>query len=171
MSTSSHISKCLIFSLLGGTTSSGGAPSTTTTLPPGCMHNPSDENSPCYLLNNEALTFQEAEDYCVGLGGHLASSLSAGENNFLANLFVRSSYWWIGARCGDGDPSHTCEGWAWTDGSSWDYHPWNNANDEQPGTSSCAILMQQSQKWMKLGCSRTFPFACKIWFNLFKVIN
>ena len=33
-------------------------------------------NGPCYLLKEEAKNFQDAEDYCVTLGGHLASSLS-----------------------------------------------------------------------------------------------
>merc|ERR1711971_965420 len=92
----------------------------TTTEPRGCQHNPSDANGPCYLVKDEAKTFQEAEDYCVGLGGNLASLHLKSENNYIGSLLsgISRPYWWIGAQCGDGT---TCDdSWAWTDGSAWD---------------------------------------------------
>merc|ERR1719234_1555935 len=70
----------------GETTTTTTTGTDTTTEPRGCQHNPSDPNGPCYLVKDEAKTFQEAEDYCVGLGGNLASLHLKSENNFIGSL-------------------------------------------------------------------------------------
>merc|ERR1719376_769598 len=97
----------------GETTTTGDGETTTTTTgtdtttePRGCQHNPSDANGPCYLVRDEAKSFQEAEDYCVGLGGNLASLHLKSENNYIGSLLsgISRPYWWIGAQCGDGTP-------------------------------------------------------------------
>lgn len=86
-------------------------------MAPLLRHNPSEADGPCYLVKEEAKSFQEAESSCSALGGHLASSLSAsrlpnpprahldpGENTYIGSLVSASGrpYWWIGAQCGGG---------------------------------------------------------------------
>merc|ERR1719191_128400 len=84
------------------TTSSG-----TTTKPSDCQYNPNEANSPCYLLDTNGKSFQEAEDYCVTLGGHLASSLSQSENSFLGQLFASSTGSYNNFATNDGQPGNT----------------------------------------------------------------
>ena len=43
-------------------------------MKPILRHNPSETDGPCYLVKDEAKSFQEAEDFCSDLGGHLASA-------------------------------------------------------------------------------------------------
>jgi len=142
------------------TTSSG-----TTTKPSDCQYNPNEANSPCYLLNTNGKSFQEAEDYCVTLGGHLASSLSQSENSFLGQLFASSSgsYWWIGGQCGNGVACNSGDSWSWTDGSTWSYN--NFATDDgQPGNThgACVLYHRGPTDWMSWTCTTSAPFVCKI---------
>ena len=82
-------------------------------------YNSNDENHACYLLNSDVNTFEDAEAFCVSLGGHLASSLDEGLDIFtnyhlyqfnhfhhLQYLQRRTTssagYWWalgVGCRC------------------------------------------------------------------------
>jgi len=133
----------------------------TTTEPRGCQHNPSEADGPCYLVKEEAKSFQEAESSCSDLGGHLASSLSASENTYIGSLVSASGrpYWWIGAQCGGGTACTADDSWAWTDGSTWLYENWV-ANDAS--NKPCAIFERSSKKWRSYSCSSTFAFICKI---------
>jgi len=131
----------------------------TTTEPRGCQHNPSEANGPCYLVKDEAKSFQEAESYCTSLGGHLVSSLSASENLYIGSLIHTGTYWWIGAQCGDGTACTSNDSWAWTDGSTWVYENWVTGDS---GSKPCAIYERSSRNWRSWSCSSTFPFVCKI---------
>jgi len=130
----------------------------TTTEPQGCQHNPSDAEGPCYLVKDEAKSFQEAEDYCVGLGGHLASAHLASENNYIGSLLSGRPYWWIGAQCGDGTTCTATDSWAWTDGSTWDYENWVT----DAGSKACAFYERSTKNWRSWSCASKFPFVCKI---------
>jgi len=145
----------------GETTTTTPTPGTdTTTEPRGCQHNPSEANGPCYLVKDDAKSFQEAEDYCVSLGGNLASSLSLSENIYIGGLVSAASrpYWWIGAQCADGTACTSDDRWAWTDGSTWTYENWVTDN----GSNGCAFYERSSRKWRSWSCTSTFPFVCKI---------
>jgi hypothetical protein len=134
----------------------------TTTEPRGCKHNPSEANGPCYLVKDDAKSFQEAESYCSSLGGHLASAHSASENIYIGSLLSASSrpYWWIGAQCGDGTACTSNDSWAWTDGSTWgDYENWVAGETSQ---KPCAFYERSSKNWRSWSCASTFPFVCKI---------
>merc|ERR1712106_510029 len=59
---------------------------TTTTTLQGCPSGWTEFGSNCYKLYYNQLNWEEAENYCKGQGGHLASVHSAEENNFLFGL-------------------------------------------------------------------------------------
>jgi len=140
------------------TTATTSAIATTTTAPDDCKYNSNDENSPCYLVNKNVLTFEESEAFCASYGGHLASSLSEDENAFIGGLLLSSGIslpmWWIGAQCGTN--------WSWTDGSDWSYENWK-AGDGTPGASfGCAFFGYGSFEWKTWYCDTHFASVCKI---------
>ena len=51
-------------------------------------YNSNDENHACYLLNSDVNTFEDAEAFCVSLGGHLASSLDEGLDIFTIFIII-----------------------------------------------------------------------------------
>jgi len=110
-------------------------------------------------VKDDAKSFQEAENYCTSLGGHLASSLSASENLYIGSLISSGLYWWIGAQCGDGTACTSNDSWAWTDGSTWTYENWVTGNS---GSKPCATYEKSSKKWRSFSCNGNFPFVCKI---------
>jgi hypothetical protein len=85
------------------------------TLASGAIH--------CYLLVGTSQAWVEAENSCVGLGGHLVSILSDGEFNFVADSLSISGDVWIGAT-DYRDSSDTETGpYQWVTGETWGYLP------------------------------------------------
>lgn len=67
-------------------------------------------------------TWEEAQAYCISLGGHLATISSADENNFLYNLLIDSGY--SSAYFGLTDSAKEGE-WVWVTGESVTYTNWH----------------------------------------------
>jgi len=150
----------------GDTTTPDIVPTTTAAPPDDCKYNSNDENSPCYLLNRESLSFEGAEAFCASYGGHLASSLSEDENTFIGGLLLSGGtslpMWWIGARCGASQLCEETASWSWTDGSGWSYENWK-AGDGTPGTSfGCAFFDSSFFTWKTYNCGSHFASVCKI---------
>lgn len=77
-----------------------------------------------YKFFDKALSWKDAEAYCVEQGGHLASVNSKGEQNFLVNLTENEpvdNIWIGGYRLQDDKDT-----WYWTDGSDFDYTNWDS---------------------------------------------
>merc|ERR1712142_1261842 len=55
-------------------------------IPPDCPEGWADFDSECYKVFQSKKSWQDAENYCQGEGGHLASIHSEEENNFVAGL-------------------------------------------------------------------------------------
>ncbi|XP_075772838.1 C-type lectin-like isoform X3 [Pelodiscus sinensis] len=117
----------------------------------------------CYKYFPQRRTWQEAQAECQeqGAGTHLASILSAGENNMVAE-YVRqnpgSGSVWIGLS----DPSEN-QCWGWADRSPAKFIAWDNG---QPGGQTqnerCAVLEGPDfQKWHDYPCDQRFRFVCK----------
>ena len=87
-----------------------------------------------YTLFEGAMSWSDAEKYCVDHGGHLASSNSAHEQKFLAELSMktsRSNIWIGGYLDADGR-------WKWTDGTDFKYENWDeNQPDNFENKETC----------------------------------
>ena len=71
----------------------------------------------CYKVFYQSLSHEDAESFCQGEGGHLASIHSEEENMFVGNL--SSGYLRLGAT------DKVYEGiFKWTDGSPFDFTSW-----------------------------------------------
>ena len=87
-----------------------------------------------YTLFEGEMSWSDAEKYCVDHGGHLASSNSAHEQEFLAELSMktsRSNIWIGGYLDADGR-------WKWTDGTDFKYENWDeNQPDNFENKETC----------------------------------
>ena len=95
-------------------------------------------------------TWQQAEDQCVGYGGHLASVTRRDE-------IVGAQDCWIGLN-GTKD-----EGWRWTDGSTWDFANWANGNvyGKENIHKDCCTRTLSDGSWMRGRCNRRLNcFVC-----------
>jgi hypothetical protein len=78
-----------------------------------------------YQVYEGDLSWQEAEDFCRSIGGHLVSIRDDREMDFILRLAEGSQRdnFWIGLYRSDLDQ------WTWTDGSGYDFSSWD---DKQP---------------------------------------
>lgn len=77
-----------------------------------------------YVRFDKGLSWEEAEEYCEGQNGHLATITSSAEEKVIRNLIsdgTKNAYW-LGAQKEDDE-------WEWVDGEDWDYTNWA---DSQP---------------------------------------
>ena len=99
-----------------------------------CTHTHTPLSIPGTLLATPVLTWEQAEQFCVAAGGHLASIHSAAEDEEV-RLFMlaetTSDYPWIG---GYSAPENTPSTYQWSDGTPWDYaNPiWYHTDDPHP---------------------------------------
>lgn len=75
-----------------------------------------------YIFHNEDYTWEDAENYCESMGGHLATITSAGENSFLFQCLsksglTKSAYFGL-FRIGDN--------WKWVTGEEVSYTNWHS---------------------------------------------
>jgi len=97
----------------------------------------------CYKFYPEKVSWNVARNYCLSIGGDLASSPDNQTNTFLTTLI--SEYTWIGGyRYPEGSNS-----FHWTDGSPWKFTDWasgqpNNIGGDQ---NSVAINWAGLGKW------------------------
>ena len=117
--------------------------------PEDCMTNP--EGSSCYIHVATKSSWAEAEQDCVSKGGHLASSLSEEENNFLGENVVRFENVWIGGTEAGG-------AWAWSDSETWDYDNWKTG---EPSGGACTYFNWQTYKWISYECNTKLKYVCK----------
>ncbi len=104
-------------------------------------------------LCTPSLTWQDAEDECVALGGNLASFSSASENLFAINVLTGVQEAWIGLN--DIDEAGT---YVWTDGVRYAYLNWDDTQPDEP-MDNCTVI-GVSQRWFDYACDETRPFIC-----------
>merc|ERR1711874_365709 len=81
--------------------------------------------SNCYRLFETDLSWRDAENYCQGEGGHLASVHSQEENYFVSSLSSQS--FWLGG-------TETRGAWAWSDETVWT--DWSDGEPDHAGTGT-----------------------------------
>lgn len=111
-----------------------------------------------YMLYSADLSWQEAEEKCVSIGGHLATIKSEDDFARICSLLEGSDarYVWVGAVRGD-DGSIK-----WTDGAAYDYYVWApgepSLSDAYDGAAENYImLVKQSDGTWAYNDSRADP--------------
>ncbi|XP_054607456.2 macrophage mannose receptor 1 [Nothobranchius furzeri] len=121
---------------------------------------PAAKRNVCYKLYREMKehkkTWQEAEDFCKAMGGHLMSIHSLLDLEYLA--YQMSDPAWIGAKL-----KGTNEGYAWSDDSNFGYQNWgfgepNNHNDNE----HCAEVKFYGRHWNDRHCEVYNDWICQI---------
>ncbi|KAJ8781314.1 hypothetical protein J1605_011298 [Eschrichtius robustus] len=114
-----------------------------------------------YYFSHAKKTWQEAEQFCVSQGAHLASVTSEEEQAFLIQ-FTSASYHWIGLT-----DSGLQGFWRWTDGTPfnsarssafWDKNQPDNWRHGNGLTEDC-VHMQR--KWNDMYCTALYHWVCK----------
>jgi len=122
-------------------------------------------NSSCYWLVFDEVDWVEALNGCQQIhpAAHLASSGSASENDYIANLHDTTSsgyYFWLG-----GTDSDVEGNWTWTDGTPFDYTNWySGEGSDDTGDNCLAINVDNYYRtyWFDLGCFDSHPYICEI---------
>ena len=107
--------------------------------------------------------FHEAENFCIGLGGHLASARSKEENGRVLSE-ARDSSVWLG-----GTDEATEGHWSWLDGNPWNftnwgkYEPSSQNGDQKNCLTVRALEGELSPSWHAVSCEDTSgSFLCRV---------
>ncbi|CAB3397068.1 unnamed protein product [Caenorhabditis bovis] len=112
----------------------------------------------CYQFFSAPTQFEDAEEQCISLGGHLVSVVNGEENALVSSnadvQLVKSNYtdYWIGA-----NDLSTPGKWQWTDGSIFNYNLWDAG---EPIGGDCALKSKGSLKWKTNDCQVYLPYVC-----------
>ncbi|XP_076991213.1 C-type lectin domain family 4 member F isoform X3 [Tamandua tetradactyla] len=114
-----------------------------------------------YYFSNAKKSWNEAEQFCVSQGAHLASVTSEEEQAFLTKS-TSTSYHWIGLT------DRGMEGfWRWADGTPfssagsrkfWDKNQPDNWRHKNGHTEDCVHIQQM---WNDMYCDATYNWVCK----------
>lgn len=98
-------------------------------------------------------SWQDAEDYCVSVGGNLVSFAGATDNVFAINVLSGIMEAWIGLN-DIGAP----EVYEWSDGTPYVYMNWD---DTQPDSEEHRCVgIGVTQRWFDFACDETRRFVC-----------
>ena len=87
--------------------------------------NQQNYNGHSYYRSTGSMTWTDARQACINMGGHLVTSTSLAENNFLFNLWPNG---WIGLT------DEVSEGtWKWVTGEPYTWAYWNNGEPNNAG--------------------------------------
>ncbi|KAL2099694.1 hypothetical protein ACEWY4_004088 [Coilia grayii] len=118
----------------------------------------------CYHFEaDEVKNWNDAEDYCKGQGGHLASFHGPEDVGFISAHMLTSS--WVGLNDIANEGTYV-----WSDGSNVNYLDWEtNQPDNWQGNEDCihirGVEHHEPGKLNDQPCSYTFPFICKKGWN------
>ena len=110
---------------------------------------------------NERLDWFEAEVYCKGLGGHLASIQSGFGLATIASASQLSTKGGKGFWIGLNNLNKTL-GYQWIDGKPTSFFNWNNGEPNNfNGIEEC-VEVQSNQGWNDVNCYLNKGWICKI---------
>jgi hypothetical protein len=99
------------------------------------------------------LAWQDAEDYCVGEGGHLVSMNSAQDGVFAINVLSGVAEAWIGLNDIDTERMYV-----WTDGNPYEHMNWDDAQPDNPEHRCVGI--GGNARWFDYACDEHRVFVC-----------
>ena len=128
------------------------------------------EGKHCYRLFQEKKTWEDAESFCNGQGGHLAAVTNQEIHNYVNRKNVPV---WVGGT------DQQREGiWRWSDCSAWSFESWGIdvfcfalcVENKQPNNGAplhnrenCLQLRHKNHdKWHDVMCSEPQEFVCSI---------
>ncbi|XP_038054609.1 asialoglycoprotein receptor 2-like [Patiria miniata] len=116
----------------------------------------------CYKAIMEPLTWSEAKDECIKMGGVFVAPQSQEESDFLMSLMSPQSKFWI--NCNDLELEGT---WKCQDGTDEvEYRNWDNyAPYNYGGYEDCAAVWYGG-KWNDLYCDQSRRAICKAQMSL-----
>ena len=130
-----------------------------------CVQPWRDYGRHCYLFIESALSFQDADDYCLGMSrgvreSHLASITTEEEHDYLRNVAVlvglSRTHLWIGYS------AENTTTYSWLDGSeSSNYTSWEN-NTQPAYSENTTCVITQGDTWLPSDCHARRPFICKM---------
>ncbi|XP_054646252.1 ladderlectin-like [Dunckerocampus dactyliophorus] len=111
-------------------------------------------NDRCYIFQDEARTFTDAERICNLLGGNLASISDELENAVVYHLVEEAdaNQAWIGLHDNIEE-----EDFMWLDGTKFEFE--NFANGE-PGGDMCVVIEADGGEWVGESCDSEEPYVC-----------
>lgn len=111
-----------------------------------------------YMVFNDNLSYEEAKQKCIALGGHLAVITTAEENAMIQNLITnggRYSYW-LGA-------TMTNDNWYWETNENFSYTNWAEGEPNNSGGAESKCEISKNGGWNDIGdTDRTRGFICEI---------
>ena len=90
------------------------------TFPDNAIYN--SENGHHYLVSNEPMNWDEADEACRSQNGHLATVTSSKEQDFIRHLIEEQGeqyHYWLGGTDKDDEGR-----WRWVTGEEWTYENW-----------------------------------------------
>ena len=111
----------------------------------------------CYLWSTEKKTWADAEHFCQGEGGHLASVPSSAIEDYVKEGLQRHNIdlAWLGGN--DIEKEGT---WKWADCTPWDYTFWGSNEPNNLGGEDCLHQRANPLKWNDYSCSLSDSFIC-----------
>ena len=112
-------------------------------------------------LYRRSFNFHQAEQFCLGLGGHLASVVSQEENEDILREAERTSVWL-------GGTDQTSEGnWSWLDGKPWSFTDWGKQEPSSQDGRDCMSFSvfegEASPSWHAMSCATiSESFFCRV---------
>ncbi|PAV61109.1 hypothetical protein WR25_25343 isoform B [Diploscapter pachys] len=103
------------------------------------------------------MNFDDAENYCISMGYHLASIHSAFENSFIQKTGA-IDFGTVNGLIRIGLNTTNKFDWYWTDQSQFDY--WNWEPGEPSGYEYCASLEINDGNWRAYPCNNAQNFVC-----------
>ncbi|MEE2907903.1 MAG: lectin-like protein, partial [Planctomycetota bacterium] len=107
---------------------------------------------------HDEITYQEAQDQAVAVGGQLTSLTSQEESDYVTNFIANKPDLWVydinGCFCGGpwiGGYREAYGDWFWLDGETWTYTNWHGGNPDGAADSAQAL--------------RLWDYCCKRWVD------
>ncbi|XP_033126387.1 macrophage mannose receptor 1-like, partial [Anneissia japonica] len=126
--------------------------------------------SSCYMPNEvqssrDRLTWLDARQACLSMGGDLASFHSAAEEAYILSRFTpidQENAYWLGYWIGLND--QVIEGgFEWSDNTPVDYTNWGDGEPNDSGSEECVEMFYDGQRgWNDIDCSTPRNWVCKI---------
>ena len=106
-----------------------------------------------YELYTRTKTWQDADTFCEGRGGHLASIKSEKEQQEIS-MTSQGDPVWVG-----GSDKKEEGTWSWSDGSNFSFTNWEAGYGNRGENSNC--LRSEGLKWIDASCDSHRAFICQ----------